>query len=109
MTLPLCSSGLSEHEARPQGTASRAARLSIVFALRSRTTVATTFMKAFVEAQGDRILGLAMVGAEAGEVVAVAQAATLAGLPYTGLRDASYSPPIAEGLVALFSKITAPQ
>ena len=67
-------------------------------------------MKALVESQGDRILGFAMLGAEAGEVVAVVQAAMLAGLPYTGLRDAIIThPTMAEGLVALFSNIGAPQ
>jgi pyruvate/2-oxoglutarate dehydrogenase complex dihydrolipoamide dehydrogenase (E3) component len=40
-------------------------------------------MKALVE-DGNRILGLAMICVEAGEVMAVVQTAMLAGLPYTG-------------------------
>jgi pyruvate/2-oxoglutarate dehydrogenase complex dihydrolipoamide dehydrogenase (E3) component len=108
---PLARIGLSEDEARRQGIAVRTARLPIVSVLRSRTIAETTgFMKALVEGRGDRILGFAMLGAEAGEVVAVVQAAMLAGLPYTGLRDAIIThPTMAEGLVALFSNIGAPQ
>jgi pyruvate/2-oxoglutarate dehydrogenase complex dihydrolipoamide dehydrogenase (E3) component len=64
------------------------------------------FMKALVAADGDRILGFAMFGPEAGEVVAVVQTAMLAGMPYTGLRDAIIThPTMAEGLGALFSRI----
>lgn len=66
-------------------------------------------MKGLVEANGDRILGFAMIGAEAGEVASVVQTAMLAGMPYTGLRDAIIThPTMAEGLVALFSNIPAP-
>jgi len=50
-------------------------------------------MKALVEADGERILGFAMIGADAGEVMAVVQTAMLAGMPYTGLRDAVIAHP----------------
>lgn len=67
------------------------------------------FIKGLVEARGKRSLGFAMIGAEAGEVAAVVQTAMLAGMPYTGLRDAIVThPTMAEGLVALFSNIAAP-
>ena len=49
------------------------------------------FMNAVVSASDDRILGFTMIGSEAGEVLAVVQAAMLAGLPYTKLRDAVFS------------------
>jgi pyruvate/2-oxoglutarate dehydrogenase complex dihydrolipoamide dehydrogenase (E3) component len=106
---PLARVGLSEAEARRQQIAVRTARLPIAAVLRSRTTSETRgFMKALVEADGDRVLGFAMIGAEAGEVVAVVQTAMLAGLPYTGLRDAILThPTMAEGLVALFSNLPA--
>ena len=66
------------------------------------------FTKALVEAGGDRILGFTMIGAEAGEVIAVVQTAMLAGMPYTGLRDAIIAhPTMAEGLGALFSNMPA--
>lgn len=47
-----------------------------------------------------------MLGADAGEVIAVVQTAMLAGLPFTGLRDAILThPTMAEGLNALSSNV----
>jgi pyruvate/2-oxoglutarate dehydrogenase complex dihydrolipoamide dehydrogenase (E3) component len=66
------------------------------------------FMKAFVEAQSDRILGFTMLGPEAGEVMSVVQTAMLAGMPSTGLRDAMFThPTMAEGLGSLFANVPA--
>ena len=106
---PLARVGLSEREARRQGIAVRVAKLPIVAVLRSRTISETRgFLKALVEADGNRILGFTMLGAEAGEVMAVVQTAMLASMPYTGLRDAIIAhPTMAEGLGALFSNIPA--
>jgi pyruvate/2-oxoglutarate dehydrogenase complex dihydrolipoamide dehydrogenase (E3) component len=106
---PLARVGLSEDEAQRQGIAVRVAKLPIVAVLRSRTISETRgFMKALVEAGGDAILGFTMIGAEAGEVMAVVQTAMLAGMPYTGLRDAIIAhPTMAEGLGALFSNVPA--
>jgi pyruvate/2-oxoglutarate dehydrogenase complex dihydrolipoamide dehydrogenase (E3) component len=106
---PLARVGLSEAEARHQGIAVRVAKLPIAAVLRTRTTSETRgFMKALVEANGDRILGFTMLGAEAGEVMAVVQTAMLAGLPYRGLRDAIIAhPTMAEGLGTLFSNVPA--
>jgi pyruvate/2-oxoglutarate dehydrogenase complex dihydrolipoamide dehydrogenase (E3) component len=54
----------------------------------------------------DRILGFTMIGAEAGEVVAVVQTAMLADLLYPRLRDAVLThPTMAEGLGSLFSNV----
>jgi pyruvate/2-oxoglutarate dehydrogenase complex dihydrolipoamide dehydrogenase (E3) component len=65
------------------------------------------FMKALISARDDRILGFTMIGAEAGEVMAVVQTAILAGLPYTALRDAVIAhPTLAEGLGSLFSNVS---
>ena len=48
-------------------------------------------------------LGFTMIGAEAGEVVAVVQTAMMADLPYTRLRDADFThPTFSEGLNFLF-------
>jgi pyruvate/2-oxoglutarate dehydrogenase complex dihydrolipoamide dehydrogenase (E3) component len=107
---PLARVGLSEEDARRRGIDFRVTKLPIVAVLRSRTISETHgFMKALVEAHGDRILGFTMLGAEAGEVMAVVQTAMLAGMPYTGLRDAIMThPTMAEGLVALFSSVPAP-
>ena len=65
-------------------------------------------MKALVAANSDRILGFIMFGADAGEVMAVVQTAILAGMPYTGLRDAIIAhPTMAEGLGGLFANVPA--
>ena len=106
---PLARVGLSEAEARHQGVAVRVAKLPIAAVLRTRTTSKTRgFMKALVAADDYRILGFAMLGAEAGEVMAVVQTAMLAGMPYTGLRDAILAhPTMAEGLGGLFSNVPA--
>ena len=63
------------------------------------------FMKALV-GDDDHILGFTMLGAEAGEVIAVVQTAMLAALPYARLRDAILAhPTMAEGLGALFAQV----
>jgi pyruvate/2-oxoglutarate dehydrogenase complex dihydrolipoamide dehydrogenase (E3) component len=62
------------------------------------------FLKAVIDARTDHVLGFTMLGAGAGEVIAVVQTAMLAGLPYTGLRDAIFThPTMAEGLNVLFA------
>jgi len=49
-----------------------------------------------------------MFGADAGEVMAVVQTAMLAGMSYTGLRDAILThPTMAEGLGGIFSSVPA--
>jgi pyruvate/2-oxoglutarate dehydrogenase complex dihydrolipoamide dehydrogenase (E3) component len=104
---PLARIGLSEGEARRRGVAVRVAKLPMGAVLRTRTTDETRgFMKALVEARSDRVVGFTMFGPEAGEVVAVVQTAMLAGMPYTGLRDAILAhPTMAEGLGPLFSEV----
>jgi pyruvate/2-oxoglutarate dehydrogenase complex dihydrolipoamide dehydrogenase (E3) component len=62
------------------------------------------FMKAVIEPATDRTLGFAMLGAEAGEVVAAVQVAMLSRLAYAALRDGIFAhPTMAEGLNLLFS------
>jgi pyruvate/2-oxoglutarate dehydrogenase complex dihydrolipoamide dehydrogenase (E3) component len=105
---PLAHVGLSEREAQQQGIHVRVARLPMSAVLRTHTIDEKQgFMKALISAHDDRILGFTMIGAEAGEVMAVVQTAMLAALPYTVLRDAVIAhPTLAEGLGPLFS--TAP-
>jgi pyruvate/2-oxoglutarate dehydrogenase complex dihydrolipoamide dehydrogenase (E3) component len=104
---PLARVGLNENEARQQGVAVRVAKAPMGAVLRTWTTgEARGFMKAIVDARSDRILGFTMFGPEAGEVMAVVQTAMLAGMPYTGLRDAILAhPTMAEGLGMLFSEV----
>ncbi len=100
--------GLTERDARQRGVAIRVARLPMAGVLRTRTIDKMGgFMKALVGGD-DRILGFTMIGAEAGEVLAVVQMAMLAGFPYTVLRDAVLThPTMAEGLNGLFSTVPA--
>jgi pyruvate/2-oxoglutarate dehydrogenase complex dihydrolipoamide dehydrogenase (E3) component len=101
--------GLSETEAQRHGIAVRVAKLPMAAVLRAQTISETRgFMKALVEANGERILGFTMIGPEAGEVMTVVQTAMLAGMPYTGLRDAIIAhPTMSEALGALFSNVPA--
>jgi pyruvate/2-oxoglutarate dehydrogenase complex dihydrolipoamide dehydrogenase (E3) component len=104
---PLARVGLNETEAQRLGVAVRIAKLPMAAVLRTWTTGENRgFMKALVDARTDRILGFTMFGPEAGEVMAAVQTAMLAGMPYTGLRDAILAhTTIAEGLSSLFSEV----
>jgi len=75
--------------------------------MRARTLSETLgFLKALVEADGDRILGFTGFGVGAGEVLSSVQIAMVAGLPYTALRDAMLThPTLVEGLIPLFSSV----
>jgi pyruvate/2-oxoglutarate dehydrogenase complex dihydrolipoamide dehydrogenase (E3) component len=99
--------GLNETEAERQGVAVRIAKLPMAAVLRALTISETRgFMKVLVGTEHDRILGFAMIGPEAGEVVAVVQTAMLAGMPCTALRDAILThPTMAEGLGPLLSRV----
>jgi pyruvate/2-oxoglutarate dehydrogenase complex dihydrolipoamide dehydrogenase (E3) component len=104
---PLARVGLNETEARRRGAAVRVVKLPMAAVLRTRTTGEMRgFMKALLDTRSDRILGFTMFGPEAGEVMAVVQTAMLAGMPYTGLRDAILAhPTMAEGLGSLFTEV----
>jgi pyruvate/2-oxoglutarate dehydrogenase complex dihydrolipoamide dehydrogenase (E3) component len=101
--------GLGEAEAERRGIAIRVARLPMSSVLRARTIGETRgFMKAVIDARSDRILGFTMLGSGAGEMIAAVQCAMLAGLPYTGLRDAILThPTMAEGLGVLLAGVPA--
>ena len=102
---PLAHVGLNEREAERQGVKARIAKLPMKAVLRAQATGQTEgFMKALVAENDDRVLGFTMIGADAGEVMAVVQTAMMADLPYTKLRDADYAhPTFSEGLNFLFS------
>jgi pyruvate/2-oxoglutarate dehydrogenase complex dihydrolipoamide dehydrogenase (E3) component len=102
--------GLTETEARAQGVPYRIARMPMAHVFRALTmSQPRGFLKALVGAD-DRVLGFTAFGAEASELMAVAQTAMLGGLPYTALRDAIWThPTAAEGLIGLFANApTAP-
>ena len=96
--------GMSETEARRQGRNVRVAKLPMKEVPRAIETDETRgFMKAIVDAETQQILGCAILGLEGGEIMAVIQVAMMGKLPYTALRDATFTyPTLAEGLNALF-------
>ena len=97
--------GLRENEARARGVAYRVFKVPMAAVMRASTLSETRgFLKALVEADGDRILGFTGFGVGAGEILSSLQIAMLAGLPYTALRDAILThPTLGEGLIPLFS------
>jgi len=97
--------GLSENEARARGVPCRVFKIPMAAVMRASTLSETRgFLKALVEADGDRILGFTGFGVGAGEILSSVQIAMLAGLPYTALRDAILThPTLGEGLNPLFS------
>jgi pyruvate/2-oxoglutarate dehydrogenase complex dihydrolipoamide dehydrogenase (E3) component len=99
--------GLNETEAKASGTAYRLAKIPMAADLRTRTLSETRgFMKALIDTKSDRILGFTVFGVDGGEIMGAVQIAMIAGLPYTGLRDAVLThPTLLEGLVVLFSSV----
>ena len=83
------------------------AKIPMAADLRTRTLSETRgFMKALIDTKSDRILGFAVFGVDGGEIMGAVQIAMIAGLPYTGLREAVLThPTLLEGLVVLFSSV----
>jgi pyruvate/2-oxoglutarate dehydrogenase complex dihydrolipoamide dehydrogenase (E3) component len=103
---PLAQVGMNERDAIKAQIDYRLVKGPITFALRTFTISETRgFMKAVIDAKTDRILGFTAFGHEAGEIMAVVEAAMIAKLPYSALRDAIFThPTMAEGLVVLFAQ-----
>jgi pyruvate/2-oxoglutarate dehydrogenase complex dihydrolipoamide dehydrogenase (E3) component len=101
--------GLNEKEANAQGMPYRLFKIPMEAVFRATTLSETRgFLKALVEADGDRILGFTGFGVGVGEILSSVQIAMTAGLPYTALRDAILThPTLVEGLIALFSSAAA--
>jgi pyruvate/2-oxoglutarate dehydrogenase complex dihydrolipoamide dehydrogenase (E3) component len=97
--------GLNENEANARGIGYRLFQVPMAAVLRAHTLSETRgFLKALVEADGDRILGFTAFAVGAGEIMSAVQIAMIAGLPYTALRDAVLThPTLVEGLFPLFS------
>ena len=105
---PFARVGLSEREAESEEIATRVAVLPMSAVLRTEATDEIQgFMKVLVDSS-DGILGFAMIGSEAGEVMAAVQTAILAKLPYWKLRDAVITHlTMAEGLGPLLGNVPA--
>lgn len=97
--------GMSESEAREAGHDIRIASMPMESVARALQTDETRgMMKAVVDAGTDRILGVAVLGSQGGEIMSIIQTAMMADLPFQALRDAPYAhPTFAESLNNLFS------
>jgi pyruvate/2-oxoglutarate dehydrogenase complex dihydrolipoamide dehydrogenase (E3) component len=97
--------GLTERQARESGLAIKVAKMPMAHAARAvEVGESRGFMKAVVDARTDQILGCAVLGLEAGEVMAMLQIAMMGGLPYQRLRDDMFAhPTLAESLNNLFT------
>lgn len=103
--------GLTERDANARGIPYRLAKIPMAQVLRTHTLSETRgFLKALIEANGDRVLGFTAFGVDAGELLPAVQVAMTAGLPYTVLRDTIIAhPTTSEGLSGLFaSPLSAP-
>lgn len=96
--------GLTETEARKRGFSVRVAKMPIGSIPRAKTaSEARGFIKIMIDTKTDHVLGCTVLSVEAGEMVAVAQLAMFAGLPFTALRDAIWShPTMVEGFNTVF-------
>jgi pyruvate/2-oxoglutarate dehydrogenase complex dihydrolipoamide dehydrogenase (E3) component len=101
--------GRDESQAKQQGIAYRLAKIPMAAVLRTRAMSETRgFLKVLVAATDDQILGFTGFGEGAGEIMATVQLAIRAAIPYTVLRDMTIThPTLAEGIVALLSKVPA--
>jgi pyruvate/2-oxoglutarate dehydrogenase complex dihydrolipoamide dehydrogenase (E3) component len=108
---PLAHVGLTEQDAAKLGVTVRVAKLPMNRVLRTAATEETAgFMKVLINTTDDQILGFTMLGADAGEVMAVMQTAMLAKLPYQQLRDAAIAHlTYAEGLGPLLAGVPSLQ
>ncbi len=96
--------GMSENEARKQGRNIRVAKLPMSSVVRALEIGETRgFMKAVVDADTQHILGCAILGVEGGEIMTIIQVAMMGKLPYTALKEGTFThPTLAEGLNDLF-------
>ena len=104
---PLGRIGLSEAEVRASGRAALVATLPMARVGRARERGETTgFMKVLVDAQTQRLLGAALFGIEADEVVQLLLLAMAAELPYTRIAQTMWiHPTVTELLPTLFAAL----
>ena len=97
--------GLTETEACQQNVKVRVAKMPMAWVARAlEMDESRGVMKVIVEADGDQILGCAILGVEGGEVMSMLQIAMMGRLPWWRLRDGVFAHPLlAEGLNNLFA------
>ena len=96
--------GLTEKQAQAQGRAYRVAKMPMSYVARAlEVDQPRGLMKALVDPESDEILGIAVLGIEGGEIMAIVEVAMMGGLPYTALRDGIFAhPTLSESLNTLF-------
>ncbi|MFP4396176.1 MAG: mercuric reductase [Anaerolineales bacterium] len=99
--------GLNERAAQAQGIAYRVAKMPMSSVARAIEMAETRgLMKALVDPDEGRILGVAILGVEGGELMSMLQIAMLGGVPYPVLRDAIFAhPTLAESFNNLFATL----
>ncbi|MEP7102726.1 MAG: FAD-containing oxidoreductase [Burkholderiales bacterium] len=104
---PLGRIGISEAEVRASGRKALVASFPMARVGRARERGETTgFMKVLVDAQTERILGAALFGIEADEVVQLLLLAMAAELPYTRITQTMFiHPTVTELLPSLFASL----
>jgi pyruvate/2-oxoglutarate dehydrogenase complex dihydrolipoamide dehydrogenase (E3) component len=102
--------GLTENEAKKQGTAYRLGKIPMAAALRTRTLDETRgFMKVLI-GPDDRILGFTAFGSGTGELLPVIQLAMSANLPYSAVHSIILThPSLSEGFINLFNTVPKKQ
>ena len=97
--------GLTEQQARERGLAIKVAKMPMAYVARAlEQGESRGFMKVVVDTRTDQILGCAVLGLVAGEVMAMLQIAMMGQLPYQRLRDDMFAhPTLAEALNNLFA------
>jgi probable pyridine nucleotide-disulfide oxidoreductase len=108
ITPELARVGLTETQAGTQGHSVAVAKIPVSAIPRAKTLHDTTgTWKAVVDPDTDLILGAALLGHNAGEVISTLQMAMIGGLPYQRVRDAVLThPTMGEGLNLLFDALT---
>jgi len=99
--------GLSERAAQAQGIDYRVAKMPMSWVARAMEMDETRgLMKALVDPDEGRILGVAILGVEGGELMSMLQIAMMGGVPYPVLRDAIFAhPTLAESINNLFATL----
>jgi len=86
--------GITEQDARAQGKKIKVATLPMTYVARAIETGDTRgMMKAVVDAKSGKILGVAIIGTEGGEMMSVMQMAMAGGITHMELRDTIFAHP----------------
>ena len=110
MTPPLSRVGMTEEQARASGLNIKVATLPVAAIPRARVIDDTRgVLKAVVDADSQRILGVSLLCPDSHEMVNIVKTAMDAGLPYTALRDQIFThPTMSESLNDLFAGFICP-